>query len=785
MKKGMRSNADGVLEKKHRSQKWKRLAGVLGCLVVIVTAYVLMRPAETLERELICGMEEHQHSVEQGCYQEIAAEPSQPICGMEEAGHVHSEECYSAVSVLTCTEPEGGGHQHGESCYTMETTLICELSEADGHTHTAECYPAEDAEATPELKLVCALPEHTHTEDCYADDAAQHAQVEDVAALIDALPSAEEVEARLEELLAADDAEAYDAYCAELARQVEQANTAYEALTDEQKAQLNIDKLTALFVYLPAKEGTFTLTAPATESGIVVTISGETASLPFPVEELTLTAVEVEDENANALRDEALESEELTAAENYMLDIRLMHGEEEVQPTGPITVTFAGLPRDGGADVALVDDVDDNADTDTEPMAYQTKEMAAQAVVANAADDMDMSEETTDDTVNDAGESSVTGPKVYQIDEDTQQATEVDVAVNDENNVVLETEQLTNLYSVSLLAATSRATGNVSDLSSLNKQLSNGKNATLSKNILIDCSKFSTTWINMTYLVKVKGSPTLNLNGYSITLKNSNKANMKAIFLVQPGATLTVTDSTVGTSETLTATTVTGTLKPASYSASPQTYSRTESSAHTPTNRTTKEVRKDYRVTLGGGTIIGDQRAGKGAFYVQGTLKMQRGYIRNFGASNATKMQEPLPVSAITVAGGTFTMSGGVVAGNANRTGGAIKLTGSATMNMSNGYIAGNTAGTYGGAIYVLGGSAQLNISGGVIAANKSLDVGGAIAMAGGTFNLTGGVISGNQAARQGGAVYCRTRFNMQGGYITVESEVGIGSTFSIFLPQR
>ena len=767
MKKGMRSNADGVLEKKRRGQKWKRLAGVLGCLVVIVTAYVLMRPAETLERELICGMEEHQHSVEQGCYQEIAAEPAQPICGMEEAGHVHSEECYSAVSVLTCTEPEGDGHQHDKSCYTMETTLICDLSEADGHTHTAECYPAEDAEAEPELELVCELPEHTHTEDCYADDAAQHAQVEEVAALIDALPSAVEVEARLEELLAAEDAEAYDAYCAELARQVEQANTAYEALTDEQQAQLNIDKLTALFVYLPAKEGTFILTAPATESGIIVTISGETASLPFPVEELTLTAVEVEDENANALRDEALESEELTAAENYMLDIRLMHGEEEVQPTGPITVTFAGLPLDGGADVALVDDVDDNADTDAEPVTYQAKEMAAQAVAANAADDMDMSEETTDDTVNDAGESSVTGPKVYQIDEDTQQATEVDVAVNDENNVVLETDQLTNLYSVSLLAATSRATGNVSDLSSLNKQLSNGKNATLSKNILIDCSKFSTTWINMTYLVKVKGSPTLNLNGYSITLKNSNKANMKAIFLVQPGATLTVTDSTVGTSETLTATTVTGTLKPASYSASTLTYSRTESSENNQTDHTTKEVRKDYRVTLGGGAIIGDNRAGKGAFYVQGTLKMQNGYIRNFGASNATEMQEPLPVSAITVAGGTFTMSGGVVAGNANRTGGAIKLTGSATMNMSNGYIAGNTAGTYGGAIYVLGGSAQLNISGGVIAANKSLDVGGAIAMAGGTFNLTGGVISGNQAARQGGAVYCRTRFNMQGGYIT------------------
>ena len=51
----------------------------------------------------------------------------------------------------------------------------------------------------------------------------------------------------------------------------------------------------------------------------------------------------------------------------------------------------------------------------------------------------------TDDTADDAGESYVTGPKVYQIDEGTQQATEIDVAVNEENNVVLETEQLTNL----------------------------------------------------------------------------------------------------------------------------------------------------------------------------------------------------------------------------------------------------------------------------------------------------------------------------------------------------
>lgn len=745
MKKGMRSNADGVLEKKRRSQKWKRLAGVLGCLVVIVTAYVLMRPAETLERELICGTEEHQHSVEQGCYQEIAAEPAQPICGMEEAGHVHSEECYSEESVLTCTEPEGDGHQHGESCYTMETTLICDLPEADGHTHTAECYPAEDAEATPELELVCELPEHTHTEDCYADDAAQHAQVEEVAALIDVLPSAEEVEARLAELLAADDAEAYDAYCAELARQVEQANAAYEALTDEQKAQLNIDKLTALFVYLPAKEGTFTLTAPATKNGITVTISGETASLPFPVEDLTLTAVEVEDENANALRDEALESEELTAAENYMLDIRLMHGDEEVQPTGPITVTFAGLPLDGGADVALVDDVDDNADTDAEPVAYQAKEMTVQAVAANAADDTDMSDETTDDTADDAGESYVTGPKVYQIDEDTQQATEVDVAVNDENNVVLETEQLTNLYSVSVLAtgikgvATAAALKNACELG--------GWTVRLGKDIVFDQE-----------IIKIQNNKntTLDLNGFKIILSDDGIAN--GLFLVTDNSTLTIKDRKSDSTQ-MAEKVVSNTCRTANYDSdnSTLTYYVTYSTENDSVNHTTKETTKEYTVVLGGGNagaIIGPSEETAQCIFTgrNATINIEGGYICNFYTlrSNGT----------IVINGSKVTMSGGVIAGNSHGKGGAFYIQSSyayaAKMTMTGGIISGNTVNWYGGGV---------DLSGIADGDNYQRAV----------FTMTGGYITNNlqmfddSNRNTGGGVFVdyTADFVMAGGYIT------------------
>lgn len=251
MKSGMLSNADGVLENKRRRQKWKRLAGVLGCLVMIGTTYVLMRPAETLERELICGMEEHKHSVEQGCYRQVAAEAALPICGWEEGetGHVHSDECYSEESVLTCTEPESETHRHEDSCYTTEHIQTCGLMEMKNHTHTEDCYLPVDEDTETEWELICELLEHTHNEECYANDAARHIRTEEVAALIDALPSPEEAEARMAELLAAEDTEGYDAYCAELARQVERAGAAYETLTDEQRAQLNTDRLTALHAY--------------------------------------------------------------------------------------------------------------------------------------------------------------------------------------------------------------------------------------------------------------------------------------------------------------------------------------------------------------------------------------------------------------------------------------------------------------------------------------------------------------------------------------------------------
>ena len=86
----------------------------------------------------------------------------------------------------------------------------------------------------------------------------------------------------------------------------------------------------------------FRLTAQA-ESGIEVTVSGPVTSLPYPVEEISLTAEEVTDEEVLAIWKQTLEEAGANAEEAFLLDITLWHDEEEIEPIGPVQVTFAGV----------------------------------------------------------------------------------------------------------------------------------------------------------------------------------------------------------------------------------------------------------------------------------------------------------------------------------------------------------------------------------------------------------------------------------------------------------
>lgn len=96
--------------KRHKKNgRWGRLLALMAVLVVFGTTYALILPGVTLDRETMCGQQEHTHTAEV-CY------GSELVCAEEDPAHVHGEACYT--SVLTCALPE---HTHTEVCCAAET----------------------------------------------------------------------------------------------------------------------------------------------------------------------------------------------------------------------------------------------------------------------------------------------------------------------------------------------------------------------------------------------------------------------------------------------------------------------------------------------------------------------------------------------------------------------------------------------------------------------------------------------------------------------------------------
>lgn len=117
---------------------WQRAVGVLACVVVFVTTYALILPAITMEKEAICGFEEHSHG----------------------------EACFDSTQtdVMLCTFPE---HIHSNACReTPETTAPTETTEPTSATEpTAETIPQElttpviEAEGEGMAPVLAPIPE--------------------------------------------------------------------------------------------------------------------------------------------------------------------------------------------------------------------------------------------------------------------------------------------------------------------------------------------------------------------------------------------------------------------------------------------------------------------------------------------------------------------------------------------------------------------------------------------------------------------------------------------------
>ena len=491
------------------------------------------------------------------------------------------------------------------------------------------------------------------------------------------------------------------------------------------------------YINLPEGPKEFTLTAQ-TENGITVTITGESASLPYPAREITVTVTEVADGERRTIRDQILGEEQAEPERSYLLDITLWHGEEEIEPTGSVTVTFSGIDTEG---------------------LY---------------------------------------PKVYHIDTNAQTATDMEAKTGENGDVTVDTDHF-SLYDLRLLTFQDLS-GYIGDAFSEggNFKLTgdawtadNGSSANLSitQNTTIDLNGHTLTISKANQYFDVHDGAKLTIMDSSDSIQDTkstvtgNVCGNKAT-LENDTLTYYITESTptgTGTTETLVKHTVplTGAGKILGQAASEQVIlvkGALELQSGVLQNTGGKHIFTVDRGTLdiNGGYIVGggsDGTPGGGIYVDNGTVNIQDGVIAaNRGSSGGGIFFQDgtLNISGGAVTGnwvnsghdngggiyvnsGTLNLSGeGYVTNNykecgcndcrndVNNThgGGGIALANSSVMNMTGGYVTGNYSGLAGGGIYAgfFGNNVGFTMSGGTIAGNcAELGEGGGLRIAGGT----------------------------------------------------
>lgn len=488
------------------------------------------------------------------------------------------------------------------------------------------------------------------------------------------------------------------------------------------------------YINLPEGPKEFTLTAQ-TETGITVTITGESASLPYPAREITVTVTEVTDGERRTIRDQILGEEQAEPERSYLLDITLWHGEEEIEPTGSVTVTFSGIDTEG---------------------LY---------------------------------------PKVYHIDTNAQTATDMEAKTGENGDVTVDTNhfsyyevQLLSLRTLSGYVGDAFINGGEFQLTGDAWTADNGSSANLSitQNTTIDLNGHTLTISKANQYFDVHEGAKLTIMDSSDSIQDTESTvtgNLYGNKATLENDTLTyyITESTAngtGTTETLVKHTVplTGAGKILGQAASEQVIlvkGALELQSGVLQNTGGKHIFTVDRGTLdiNGGYIVGggsDGTPGGGIYVDNGTVNIQGGVIAaNRGSSGG----------GIFFQNGTLNISGGAVTGNE--------------------VINGHT--DNGGGIYVNSGTLNLSGEGYVTNNYKACDCndcqndvnnthgGGGIALANSSvMNMTGGYVTGNYSGLAGGGIYAgffghNVRFTMSGGTIAGNcAELGEGGGLRI-----
>ncbi len=745
-----------VLEHRHSDACFKTVAEPVdtGTLTCTDTAHVhTARCYGTWE--LVCGQEEHTHS--EACTQNEQEETV--FCGKD--AHTHGEACRDESGELVCGTEE---HTHSLACYAdpgadVETAELWEQTFAGvtltgnwrqdtlaiaetqlGYTESTKNYVvAEDGETVKGYTRYgawCGEP-YGDWNVMFLTFCLHYAGVEGVdrdcggwvTSWADAFEPAQSHTPAVGDLVLFDRDGDGTADRAGLVAQI--TDSGFAAMEGDAEDAVRLltygadDPGILGYINLPEGAKEFTLTAQ-TENGITVTITGESASLPYPAREITVTVTEVTDGERRAIRDQILGEEQAEPERSYLLDITLWHGEDEIEPTGSVTVTFSGIDTEG---------------------LY---------------------------------------PKVYHIDTNAQTATDMEAKTGENGDVTVDTNhfswynvQLLSLPTLSGYVGNAFINGGEFQLTDDACTEKDGQNANLSisQNTTIDLNGHTLTISRSGQCFEVQNGATLTIMDSAAVQETvdypggtvyGNKATLD-------GNTLTyyITESTAngtGTTETLKQHTVTlsGAIR---------------------CDESSDQVIKVNGGTLDiqGGALRNS--SGKRIVLVEsGTLTMEGGYIVGGGNNNSDNgggiyvNNGEVNISGgviaanhgnagggIYVNSGTLSISGGAVAGNwvndGHNSGGGIFLN-SGTLNLSGGYVTNNykechTAGgcnecqkdvnnTHGGGGITLANSSVMDMTGGYVTGNYSGLAGGGIYAGfwggGVTFKMSGGTIASNYA---------------------------------------
>lgn len=521
------------------------------------------------------------------------------------------------------------------------------------------------------------------------------------------------------------------------------------------------------------EEEEFVLTA-CTESGIKVTVTGMSSALPCPAEEITVTAEEkdTETEEDQLFPDPMEEEQESELIGKYLLDITLKHGEEEIEPTGPVKVTFSGLQVEG------------------------------------------------------------CDPKIYHIDPEEQEVTDMEVDTEENGDMTITTDHF-SLYQIELRATEAVAETTPGTLKGYigNNVFKDGgtfvlegdaftaeggsqANLTISQDTIIDLEGHKLTISQPGQQFEIQQGATLTIldsatkdsaaaDKIVATESGSSKLYGNAATLEDNGTlTYYITRSApkndgTGTRETLEKheldLTNTGIIENSADAGGDQIFWVNGGTLNLESGVLRNKADNKRLVCVSGGAfqmsggyIVGGKRNEGGGVYISnnGTMKMKAGVI----AANKSNLG-----GGIYAGGGTLDLSGGVVTGNqvvkssSCGSGGGIFVT-NATLNLSDeAYVTNNILqqcncpendvnNTHGGGGITIGNGSTMNMFGGYVTGNDAWLAGGGI-YAGFcdnpiTFAMSGGTIAGNHVEKgEGGGLRIAGRTN---GVIKADNKIYI-----------